>query len=328
MEEKIQESSFEDVAGETAKVRETYQRPTPHGSKLRELLVNDKLPSADVPLVEKAIDNYNKWIKDMSGLITKGDEKVIDLVRLLNEYKKKIEIDLIWDSSESFLYRQKGQLKIDNSILEEWFPWLVDPEIIEALQGVELTTGPAKAFAASHFQSTLADGNPRPGLVLRHKDQDFTIGRPAYLKASFSSVFEPKETDSQTTYIAYIAAELKTNLDKTMFQEAVATSHDLSLAAPGSHYFLICEYLDMKPISSAGTDIEEVLILRGKRIGSQQRKYYANPVHRKENRAEYITKIEGTPVRGEVVLRFINQIRNILDKRNSDLSNAVERGYF
>ncbi|MGP5147608.1 Bpu10I family restriction endonuclease [Corynebacterium variabile] len=323
-----QDSSLHDVAGETAKVQDSYDRPDPHGSKLRELLNNSKLPDLDRSRVTAAIERYDQWIDKMKNLTSTGDDKVADLVDLLNEYKKSIEVDLIWDSSESFLYRQKGQLKIDNSILEEWFPWLVDPDIIEPLRGVELTTGPAKAFAAAHFQSTLTDGKSRPGLMLRHKDQDFTIGRPAYLKASFSDSFEPKATDNQTTYIAYVAAELKTNLDKTMFQEATATSHDLSIAAPGSHYFLICEYLDMKPISSAGTDIEEVLVLRGKRVGSQHRKNFADPAYRASNRDDYIDSVDAAPVRLNVVLRFVNQVRDILEKNDGDLSNAVERGYF
>ncbi|HHT41166.1 MAG TPA: Bpu10I family restriction endonuclease [Actinomyces sp.] len=332
IDEVTQDSTLEDVAGETAAVPDVVSDPrrrsTPHGSKLRELLTNEKLPKDDVPRVEKAIQRYDKWINSMADLTSIGDDKVEQLVDLLNNYKKSIEVDLIWDSSNSFLYRQKGQLKIDNSILEEWFPWLVDPDIIESLEGVEMTTGPAKAFSAAYFQSTLLDKKDHPGLMLRHKDQDFTIGRPAYVKASFSNNFDPRNTDSQTTYIAYVAAELKTNLDKTMFQEAVATSHDLSVAAPGSHYFLICEYLDMKPISSGGTDIEEVLVLRGKRIGSQERKNYANPKYRQENRQSYVDRFDENPVRFDVVMRFVNRVRSILSKNNSDLSDAVERGWF
>jgi hypothetical protein len=48
--------------------------------------------------------------------------------------------------------------------------------------------------------------------------------------------------------LGYVCAECKTNLDKTMFQEAVATSRDLKIAVPNSLYFLICEFLDMTPL--------------------------------------------------------------------------------
>ncbi|WP_293152061.1 hypothetical protein [Okeania sp. SIO2C9] len=39
-----------------------------------------------------------------------------------NKYKRFIELDLIFDSSENFFYRQKWQLKLDNTILEEFLP--------------------------------------------------------------------------------------------------------------------------------------------------------------------------------------------------------------
>lgn len=317
---------------ELAEVREVrvapLLRPTPHGDKLRELLNNSKLPECDLERVREAISRYDAWISSMAALETSGDRRVADLVDLLNGYKESVELNLIWDSAENFLYRQKGQLKLDNSILEEWFPWLVDSRIMPELAEVDLMVGPAKAFAAAHFQSTLIDGSGRPGLIIRSKDQDFTIGRQAFLRASFDGTFSAARTDESVTYIAYVAAELKTNLDKTMFQEATATSHDLRIAAPGSHYFLICEYLDMTPISSAGTDIDEVLVLRGRRVGSQNRKNFSNAEYRRRHRGDYLELIKSNPVRLEVVARFVGHVRAILQNQGADLSGAVERGYF
>lgn len=53
------------------------------------------------------------------------------------------------------------------------------------------------------------------------------------------------------THIAYVAAECKTNLDKTMFQEAAATALDVKSAVPGANYYLLCEWLDIwNPIHS------------------------------------------------------------------------------
>ncbi|KQT71997.1 Bpu10I family restriction endonuclease [Microbacterium sp. Leaf436] len=321
-----------EASEETVSIGEAERQPrvhkTPHGDKLRELLTNAKLPSEDRPRVERQIAVYESWINAMIQLSSTGESKVEDLVRLLNEYKRSVELDLIWDSAGEFLYRQKGQLKLDNSILEEWFPWLIDPDIMPELQDTALSVGPAKAYAATHFQSVLFDESGRPGLAIRSKDQDFAIGRPAYLRASFTETFTPDSTDIKDTFIAYIAAELKTNLDKTMFQEASATSHDLTIAVPGSHYFLICEFLDMTPISSAGTDITEVLVLRGKRTGSQVRKSYSNPAFRQSNRAAYEAQLDASPVRLKVVQRFVERVRQILQNQVADLSNAVERGFF
>ena len=303
------------------------KRPTPHGEKLYKLRTNAKLPKSDSGKLEQTIDAYEKWIADMDALTSTGEKKVRELVKLLNEYKTKVELNFVWDSDEDFLYRQKGQLKLDNSVLEEWFPWLIDTDIFPELRGQNLQVGPSKAFSSAYFQNNLKDPLPAPKLAIRSKDQDFTIGQETYLKSSFSKNFSSAQCETTTTFIAYIAAELKTNLDKTMFQEAVATSHDLKIAAPGSKYFLICEYLDMTPISSSGTDIEEVLILRGKRTQSGKRKNYAKAEYRKLNRSEFAQKLSANPVRESVVLRFVEHIRKALESDNN-LSNSVERGYF
>lgn len=70
--------------------------------------------------------------------------------------------------------------------------------------------------------------------------------------------------------------ELKTNLDKTMYQEASATAHDIKLAVTGAKYYLLCDFLDMTPISTATTDIDEILIVRkAKRINSNIRKEFS-----------------------------------------------------
>ena len=41
--------------------------------------------------------------------------------------------------------------------------------------------------------------------------------------------------------LGYVMAELKTNLDKTMYQEASATAHDIKLAVTGAKYYLLCD---------------------------------------------------------------------------------------
>lgn len=49
--------------------------------------------------------------------------------------------------------------------------------------------------------------------------------RPPFLKASNDHEF--KDGTQARTHLAYVAAEIKTNPDKTMFQEAAATANDL-----------------------------------------------------------------------------------------------------
>ncbi|WP_121747730.1 Bpu10I family restriction endonuclease [Streptomyces sp. E2N166] len=303
-------------------------RPTPHKSKLVELLKNPKLPEDDRFAVEESIERYKSWVGDMASIDATGNELVRRLVDLTNDYKKSVELDLIWDSGEDFLFRQRGQLKIDNSIIEEFLPWLIDPRVIPALADQDLFAGPAGAFAAAYFSSSLTAPASDISMAVRKKDQDFTLSRRAYLKASFKSDFPAEATSSMDVWLAYVAAECKTNLDKTMFQEASATSHDLKVAVPAARYYLICEYLDMTPISTAGTDIDEVLILRGKRLGSHKRKAYSSAANRKRLRSEYVDYIEANPIRYDVVQRFVDHLKSLFEAKDPNEEDVVTKGYF
>ena len=302
--------------------------PTPHGSKLRELLTNAKLPSSDLERVETAIRVYEKWINDMSSLSSSGPKKIQDLVELLNNYKRYIEIDLIWDSPDDFLFRQRGQIKLDNSIIEEFLPWLVDHKIISGMPEGAAISGPSSAFASAYFATALTNNEEKPGLRIRQKDQDFTLGKPVFIAASFDRSFTPSKSDVQSVLLAYVAAECKTNLDKTMFQEASATAHDLKIAVPASRYFLLCEFLDMTPISTSGTDINEVLILRGKRMSSNIRKDFSTSENRKNLRSEYIRFLDASPIRVDVISRFVEHLESVFNESDPDELDAVTKGYF
>src|SRR2546428_13166075 len=67
----------------------------PHRAKLRELLVNSKLPEQDKERVKQTIEQYQRWIAEMNVLSSEGDQRVADLVDLLNRYKFSVEFDLI-----------------------------------------------------------------------------------------------------------------------------------------------------------------------------------------------------------------------------------------
>ena len=303
-------------------------KPTPHGPKLKELSSNSKLPAEDHKAVASAISAYEKWISDMTSLKSNGEEKVKDLVKLLNGYKRKIDIDLIWDSQNDFLFRQRGQLKLDNSITEEFLPWLVDPAIIKGIDKNDIYAGPTSAFASTYFGSALSVHSKSPMLKVRAKDQDFTLSRPVFIAASFDKDFDSEQTNTQSVSLAYIAAECKTNLDKTMFQEASATAHDLKIAVPSSRYFLMCEFLDMTPISTSGTDIDEVLILRGKRMSSNIRKDYSSAESRKSSRDSYIDFYDSNPVRVDVIQRFVNHLSEVFNDSDPDEIDVVTKGFF
>src|SRR5437016_889319 len=100
--------------------------PTPHLDKLTATLANDKLPAGDKAKIEAAICTYQEWTENLAS--TSGatiEEIVAKMVALLNEYRLFLDVEVIFDSLDDFLYRQKGQLKLDNSVLEEFLPHLV-----------------------------------------------------------------------------------------------------------------------------------------------------------------------------------------------------------
>jgi len=236
--------------------------PTPHLEKLLSTFNNEKLPLSDKVRIEKVIEKYHAWIKALDMAYAEKNHLAIlpKMVKLLNEYKIYIELELIFNSTEDFLYRQKGQLKLDNSIIEEFIPRLMHESLIPGINELNIHMGPTTTFSAVYFATALGESNSGGGMAMRTKDQDFAISKKLYLKSSYDSEF--KDTVITETNIAFVVTEIKTNLDKTMFQEACVTASDVKKSVSGAKYFLLCEWLDMLPVSTAPTDIEEILILR------------------------------------------------------------------
>ena len=300
--------------------------PTPHLDKLDALLDNDKLPINDKERIGHAIKKYHEWIQTM--IDTEGEQSVVinRLVSLLSEYKQFIDLETIFDSESDFLYRQKGQLKIDNTVIEEFLPHLISKSLPELDE--EMYVGPQSCFSAAYFTSTLTRREYGGGLHIRTKAQDFTIARKLYIQTSYDPDFNMQVLERET-YLGYICAECKTNLDKTMFQEASATAHDVKTAVPEAKYYLLCEWLDMTPISTTPTDIDEVLLLRkAKRVGSHVRHHYATYQGRQQVREEYARYLNENPFSPEVFARLVSHIASVLTDTDPDEGSVLNGGYF
>ena len=165
------------------------------------------------------------------------------------------------------------------------------------------------------------------GMAVRSKDHDFAMARPLFLKASHHEDFsEPSEA---RTHLAYVAAEIKTNLDKTMFQEASATAYDLKLALPNSRYFLLCEWLDMTPISTAVTMIEEVIVLRkARRLSADVRQHFSTAVGRVENRIAFKKYLTEHPLAPDAFRRFLAHVERLFGNGDENEQDALHRGWF
>ncbi|NKC12581.1 MAG: Bpu10I family restriction endonuclease [Gammaproteobacteria bacterium] len=252
-------------------------------------------------------------------------DKCLDaMVKALNDYKFFFDADFIFDSSNGFLYRQKGQLKIDNTIIEEFLPRLISPTVIPELQEHEFTIGPVTAYSSVSFESTIHTQPDGGGMVIKSKDQDFAITKMLYLKSSHNSDFSDSITEQ--TYLTYVASECKTNLDKTMFQEASATAQDLKTAVVGAKYYLIAEWPDMTPLSTATTYIDEVLILRkAKRMSSNIRANYGSYAGRVAARDDYRAFLKKHPFEKSVFQRFCYHIAALFPQTEDEV---LKNGFF
>lgn len=302
-----------------------------HGEKIVAALGSAKLPISDKSRLEVALQKYDEWISSLDTAdASTVDELIEKLVRLLNEYKFYIDIDLIFDSPEDFLYRQKGQLKLDNTVIEEFLPIFVRKCIIKEFGKCDVEIGSQTAtFSSAYFASSLSSPTIGGGLSVKTKDQDFSMSRTLYLRSSYTPTFDAEKTVTVTTHLGYVMAELKTNLDKTMYQEASATAHDIKLAVTGAKYYLLCDFLDMTPISTATTDIDEILIVRkAKRISSNVRKAFSTFAGRQANRNWYIDYLKNNPYSVDIFKRFVDHIFSQM--KNEDLieESVLDLGYF
>ena len=291
---------------------------TPHKEKLLAAIANPKAAD-DKALLEQAYKAYEKWIDDLNGLTSKGDKRVEAMTALLNGYKDFLEVELIAKQGSPFIKRQKGQLKLDNSVLEEFLTHFVHPDVLDNLPtGIE--TGSQTAFMSLSFRPTdISALNSKPEIVLKQKDQDFTIGKSIYYKFSPDNGFANKMTLDGKMFLAVLAAEVKVNYDKTMFQECSGTASRLKQGCPLSKYYALVEYLDMQPEDVRLTDIDNVFLLRkAKRLPYEKRSDYAEVKKQHEN----------FPISADVMKMFVAEIQNFINATWYDPNEALKRGSF
>ena len=293
---------------------------TPHHAKLVAAIANPKC-SEDKYLLEETLERYNAWVTAINALESTGQNRVDQMVDLLNDYKDFLEVDAIARRGSAFLKRQKGQLKLDNSVLEEFLIYLVDSRVIDGLPNdFDIDCGPYTAFMSLSFRPEgIASLNQKPSIVLKQKDQDFTIGKKIHYKFSSSLNFEQNKTSSGKLYLSVLAAEIKVNYDKTMFQECAGTASRLKQGCPIAKYYALVEYLDMLPEDCRLTDIDNVFLLRKtKRL----------PVNKRPILAEVEKQHEDFPIAKDVIWNFVQEIQNFVSAIWYDPKAAIARGSF
>lgn len=300
----------------------------PHKEKLVAAIHKEKIIAAlgnpkakdDIDLLKEGLSSYENWIGKMTALTSTGDQRVRDMTALLNEYKDYLEVDLIAAKGSAFLKRQKGQLKLDNSVMEEFLIHLVHPAVLNNLPKFDLEAGPKTAFMSLAFRpSNIANLDEKPEVIIKVKDQDFTIGKTIHYKFSSDGDFNTKKTLGGKFHLAVLSAECKVNYDKTMFQECAGTAARLKHGCPIAKYYALVEYLDMQPEDTRLTEIDNVFLLRkAKRL----------PFEKRSSLEEVKQQHKNFPISADVILKFVNEIQNFIDSSWYDPEGAITRGSF
>jgi len=293
---------------------------TPHKEKLAAAIVNPKCAADDVALLKEALTAYDDWTSRMSKLTSKGKERVQQMTGLLNEYKDFLEVDLIAKRGSAFIKRQKGQLKLDNSVIEEFLVHIANDNVLTGLPSFRLEIGPQTAFMSLAFTpASLTSLGGKPPVTLKEKDTDFALGKTIHYQFSTESTFPSSLTSQGRLVLAVLAAECKVNLDKTMFQEAAGTAARFKQGCPTSRYYLLVEYVDMEPEDCRLTALDNVFLLRhAKRLPFEKRSVYA----------EVKRQHEQSPIDAEVVWRFVEELQGFIDAVWYDRGKALQRGSF
>lgn len=293
---------------------------TPHKDKVIAAISNPKC-SEDRKLLKEVLERHADWVNSMEALTSTKKKRVDQMVELLNEYKDFLEVDIIAKRGSAFLKRQKGQLKLDNSVLEEFLIYLVDEKIINGLPNdFKIDCGPHTAFMSLSFRPEgIASLNKKPSVVLKQKDQDFTLGKKIHYQFSSSSTFDRTRTTTGELYLSVFAAEIKVNYDKTMFQECAGTAGRLKQGCPVAKYYALVEYLDMLPEDCRLTEIDNVFLLRKtKRL----------PVNKRPILAEVEKQHRDFPIDKDVIWNFVQEMQHFVNAVWYDPKEALKRGSF
>ena len=278
--------------------------PFQHRDKLLAALQNKSICESDRELVIEALDMYGLWTNRLEQISGSDSDSVSEAVRDLNSYKDALEIDLFAAKGSDMFKRQQGQMKLDNSILEEFlerlfarFDWIEN-----------LENGSRKSLLSMSFDAT--------GVSIKTKDHDHVLGRMLHDYVSSSALEFPRAE----VVVPLVATEIKKNFDKTMFEAAAATSIQMKTGCPQSKYYVLAEYLDMADAecSRAHTRIDGVFLLRhGRRL----------PHGKRQNLADLIQYRRDHPICTELMQAYVEGVRAAI-QTSPDRHVALQRGWF
>lgn len=222
-------------------------------AKLTQKADGDLTPKQSVAIDDIAT-KYTSYIDaqlKIRGFSSKNIQKRVDLLNDYYNYLFRKEYDNVFSS----------QGKLRPTILEE-FMYLVFRDVVEDLKAYAddtdniLKLGSVKAYTNLYFKSEDIKSfinDIKTGVNV--KDQDFAIYREMGLTIN--------NEDSETVNLPIIAIEVKTYIDKTMLEGAIATAEKIKSGNPYSKFFVVSENyeVDLK-VDPAYSRIDQIFVLR------------------------------------------------------------------
>lgn len=222
-----------------------------HASNIVAKLHSPKLDAGQKRVLDIVVQAYNHYISSNLGLIGFTEEIVRQRVGLLNEY---------YNTFHPYYNTFSSQGKLRSTILEE-FLYLLFKDLVDyykrQFDDTEdvLKLGSVKAFSNFFVHTPGIKAFIHSACVnVNLKDQDFAIYRPLDININGKKY---------TINIPALAVEVKTYLDKTMYEGAVATAEKIKTGNPFTKFFVVTETYDVSfDVDPSYSRIDQIFVLR------------------------------------------------------------------
>lgn len=216
--------------------------------------VNGELSQKQSVAIDDIATKYLSYIDAQLKITGFSSKNIRQRVDLLNNY-----YNFLFGKGYDNIFSSQGKLR--PTILEE-FMYLVFRDVVEDLKTYAndtdnvLKLGSVKAYSNLYFKSDDIKSfinDIKTGVNV--KDQDFAIYREMGLTIN--------NGDSETVNLPIIAIEVKTYIDKTMLEGAIATAEKIKSGNPYSKFFVVSENyeVDLK-VDPAYSRIDQIFVLR------------------------------------------------------------------
>lgn len=260
-------------------------------AKLEKLERGD-LNNIQTDAIRNIAEAYSDYIEAQLNLKEYSKETVYNKVSLLNNY-----YNYLFENEYDNIFTSQGKLR--PTILEE-FMFLLFKDLVETFKNdiddreSKLKLGSVKAYTNLYFKSEDIKSfihDIKTGVNV--KDQDFAIYRQLDLTVN---------NYKEEVNLPIIAIEVKTYLDKTMLEGAIATAEKIKLGNPYSKFFVVAENYDVDlKVDPAYSRIDQIFVLR-------------------KSKRSVVPRLD---IHQDVVWLLVNTVNNFLNRKWGDVGEKL-----